>query len=855
MVLGAAGQSVDNNTLSAFSVGAGNDRVLLVTVSDDLGTDILTATFNGVAMTQIIEHTDTVAVDSIWALKLGSGASSIVGDIVVTSNGGTVAFIGATVFQGVNQTNPVDGAVKGFNSAGNDVSTTDPTAGGSPAERTPTPNVSSAVGNLVFDIFDVFDNSGPTGTQTPGTGQTVLHNVDIPARSAYYNTSIKGGASSVQMSWSSSGEAYIHLALNINAAPAGSLTAALDGSGNLSITDADGTRANVITAVRSGTDLVITDAAEAFQSAPATGSLSNGNKTLTIPLSSVTGAITFNTGGAVDSLTLDLSGGDFINASGIDFNGGDPTVAPGDKLVILGGAQGVVTYNYTNAHDGSIAMSNFGTVRYAGLEPIVNSGSATDIIFNLPATANVVTLGDDTASGNNLSRLSGSTFEQTDFVNPSGSLTINRGNSADTLTVSALPDFNASLTIGTAATPFSALTFAGAITLAADKNLTAETSGVITLSTTNSDLAASGTGGISMTTLANISLVSGSSIGVVNGSLTLIANSAGTLAGNTVGIKVSGASLTSSGSGAILLTGKGGNQAGTGGHHGIHLTSAAKISSTGVGLISLIGTGGVGSNFNCGILLDSAGTLVTSVNGKILLDGTGGAGTTVGNNGIYFVNGATGASLTATGSAQVELIGKAGSGTRQNRGVDIEGSAIVSVVDGDLRITGTSPGTHTTDQNMGVVLVGGVAIPTVSSSGSGKIIINGTGGTGTTLNAGFVQAGGAKLISSGSGDVEITGVSGSGGVANSAFGIFFDNVAGSNITTSAGYCRCASGRRHDVSECHKPGNFGRWQPSDPAAEYQWHPRESRRRRCGWHTWSDRRRTRSNYRRHAPDWRR
>ena len=33
-------------------------------------------------------------------------------------------------------------------------------------------------------------------------------------------------------------------------------------------------------------------------------------------------------------------------------------------------------------------MCNFGTVTYTGLEPITNSGTATDIIFNLPAAAN-----------------------------------------------------------------------------------------------------------------------------------------------------------------------------------------------------------------------------------------------------------------------------------------------------------------------------------------------------------------------------------------------------------------------------------------------------------------------------------
>src|SRR6185436_18152292 len=101
-------------------------------------------------------------------------------------------------------------------------------------------------------------------------------------------------------------------------------------------------------------------------------------------------------------------------------------------------------------------------------------------------------------SGNTLSRLSGATFELTDFANPTGSLTINRGNVADTLTVNALPDFNASLTLGSGGAPFANINFAGAVTLAANKNLSAD-SNYIALSTANSDLAMSGTGAMTFT--------------------------------------------------------------------------------------------------------------------------------------------------------------------------------------------------------------------------------------------------------------------------------------------------------------------------------------------------------------------
>src|SRR5436190_2748861 len=164
---------------------------------------------------------------------------------------------------------------------------------------------------------------------------------------------------------------------------------------------------------------------------PFTLLMSSGNRILKNSSGTVlaafanTGAITISgTDAANDTLNVDLGSGNPLTG-GVTFNGGG---GASDKLTITGGSQGTVTYNYANAHDGSIVLSNFGTVTYTGLEPIVNSGSATDVIFNLPPGPNAATLGDDGTTGNTISRLSGATFETTDFTNPSGSLTINRGN-------------------------------------------------------------------------------------------------------------------------------------------------------------------------------------------------------------------------------------------------------------------------------------------------------------------------------------------------------------------------------------------------------------------------------------------
>ena len=107
------------------------------------------------------------------------------------------------------------------------------------------------------------------------------------------------------------------------------------------------------------------------------------------------------------------------------------------------------------------------------LAQLVNVGTAADVVYNLPASASVVFLEDDGVSGNGMLQLRGGnlTFDVTPFANPTGSLTLNRGNAADTITIKALPDFNAALTIGAAATPMASVSFAGAMKLAANKSL------------------------------------------------------------------------------------------------------------------------------------------------------------------------------------------------------------------------------------------------------------------------------------------------------------------------------------------------------------------------------------------------
>ena len=580
------------------------------------------------------------------------------------------------------------------------------------------------------------------------------------------------------------GELFLHVA-----APP-ETTVAVSG-GNLVLTDGNGGTSNdTLTISLNGANVRITDPNNTLTAGA--GATQINPNTVEVPYSSITGNIQVNTLGGNDTLTLNFAGGNLLPPGGLSYDGGLQTSTPGDRLAITGGTQGTVTYNYTNGTPGAgnVQMSAYGPgiVTYTGLEPISNSGIATDIIFNLPAgPTNSVTLGDDGTSGNTLSRLGtlGGTFETTDFANPTGSLTINRGNAADTFSFNGTPDFNASLTIGTGANPFSLVALDGALTLLANKNLSADSSGTLGLFDPSSDIVASGTGTISLTTTQAITLNTGASISVVNGNLTLNANIAGTTTGNFVGIAINAATLTTSGTGNISLTGKGGIAAGT--NEGIAVNANSTITSTsaavGAGTITLNGTGGQGTSFNRGVAIDGPATFVTSTKGDISITGVGGAGTSADNVGVQVEQGGV---VTSIGAAKITIDGTGGnSGAAVSRGIGVRISDDTSQVTssgGDISITGQ--GANGGSVNLGVSINLGAL---VSATGGAKITIDGTGGTGTgslygvAISAFDPGTNAPTRVMSDSGDILITGQAGNG---TSLGNIGINTVASARIVAS-----------------------------------------------------------------------
>lgn len=475
---------------------------------------------------------------------------------------------------------------------------------------------------------------------------------------------------------------------------------------------------------------------------------------------STTTSVTLTGSNADDTFVIDFSGGNPIPSGGISVAGSGQVLS--DKLVVTGGAFGTVTHNLSNAHDGSVVITGFGTINYTGLEPVDMTGSTvTDLIFNLPAGPSNAILGDDGTAANGISRFSSSpvTFESTDFTNPSGSLTINRGNAGDTVTINATPDFTATLTVGAAAFPVSSVTVAGALTLAANKDFTVYAANTVNFSTSSSDVVLSGTGSASITTARDIALASGASLTTVNGNLTLSANQQGSpTSGAFVGVDINGGTVQSTGSGSVTVSGKGGD-VGTSGvdarRYGVELRNNGHILGGTSGTCLVQGTGGTNVGWrNYGIHMLDAASSITSAGANVQLTGLGG-GTGSGSNedvGIWLDAGLVSAG--GTGTVSVQGTGATAAVLDNNHhGVHLVAAAINST-GGAVTVTGVAGGGAGGGNNIGVVLLAG---STISAGGAtSAVTVTGTGGAG---NGGYGVAligAGAKITSSG-GDVLVTG--------------------------------------------------------------------------------------------------
>lgn len=181
----------------AFTAAAGEHRLLVVTTGG-AGDSVHapSVTFGGNALTQGIVHTAGNRRLGIWYLPLGSSSTATTAHVVVSYGANFPFDVTALVFQGVDQTTPVSGAVSNHLSS---------------------LAVVSSVGDLVLDAI-----WSEGSRSTAGPGQTLRARHENPAFGAGGTAvSTEPGGAVVAMDWTELSGNVIHTALNLRQVSAG----------------------------------------------------------------------------------------------------------------------------------------------------------------------------------------------------------------------------------------------------------------------------------------------------------------------------------------------------------------------------------------------------------------------------------------------------------------------------------------------------------------------------------------------------------------------------------------------------------------------------------------------------------
>ncbi|MFO0885447.1 MAG: autotransporter-associated beta strand repeat-containing protein [Pirellulales bacterium] len=169
----------------------------------------------------------------------------------------------------------------------------------------------------------------------------------------------------------------------------------------------------------------------------------DGVTQVNLPFSSVL-ALTIDAGFGSDNLVIDYSSGSPIPNGGITFvggNGGDG--AQGDRLTLQNGNANLVSYTFSNNHDGDVTIDGK-VIQYTGLEPIIDNLSAVNRTFSYLGGTETISW---TVAGG-MNQIDSTLGESVSFGNPLSSLSIDMGSGDDLLQISSvLAGFSAALSI------------------------------------------------------------------------------------------------------------------------------------------------------------------------------------------------------------------------------------------------------------------------------------------------------------------------------------------------------------------------------------------------------------------------
>ena len=238
--------------------------------------------------------------------------------------------------------------------------------------------------------------------------------------------------------------------------------------------------------------------------------------------------------------------------------------------------------------------------------------------------------------------------------------------------------------------------------------------------TINGDIATSGMGAVNISVSRSIELHSGASITSVDGNISLSANQQETAtSGDFVGITVNNALIQATGTGAVTVSGKGGDAA-TGSQTGVLVSGGSDIVGGTTGPVQVTGQGGGSSGtHNYGVNVSGSGSTISSAGAAVNVTGTGGGvDMSAGNFGV-FVD--AGGQITAGGNAAVIVTGTGGSTPGSfNFGVNLvdSGSAITSG-GGAVQVVGIEGGGTS---NIAIRTGPGSSISTLANGGDISLI-------------------------------------------------------------------------------------------------------------------------------------
>ena len=172
--------------------------------------------------------------------------------------------------------------------------------------------------------------------------------------------------------------------------------------------------------------LVGSDSAETFTITGNTNGIING--------STFSGITVFNGNDGNDQFVIDFASIGLLDVTIAGASGSD-------SLLMQNGSHTDVTYSFSGSdlagNNGEIRLDSH-SISFSGLDPIVNTGSASNIVINLPdVSVNTVSLENDATRVGN-TQLIGSTLSNTSFSNPLASLTVNLGDMGDALTLASV---------------------------------------------------------------------------------------------------------------------------------------------------------------------------------------------------------------------------------------------------------------------------------------------------------------------------------------------------------------------------------------------------------------------------------